>query len=46
MKESYLRGRRTKIINNLKKTDQRTSYKKQADKQKLEGFIDTLKRID
>jgi len=46
MKESHLRGRNTKIMNNLKKDDQRTSYKKQADKEKLEGFVDTLKRID
>ena len=41
-----MKGRRTKIMNNLKKADKRTSYEKQADKMKIEGFVDTLKRID
>ncbi len=46
MKESYLKGRRTKIENILKKDDLRTSYQKQADKEKSKKFVETVKRID
>ncbi len=46
MNESQLKARKTRIMNNLQKTDKRTTYEKQYDKRKLQDHIETVKRID
>ncbi len=46
MKESRLKARRTKVMNNLKTKEFLTSYEKQALKKKSGLYIDARKRID